>query len=342
MTVIASYCFNFNEVPVFRAVFKISIIDKSELVEIKGNVAVEASAKNFCLKRQEEAKLFIVLYQNDRSSDFLRSGALIEDVQRTYGSDAVVAIHTNETFSRARALELGLSLLSGDDLVLFMDVDMIFHPRSLQRVRQNTVKEKSVYFPIVYSLYNPRLLNRTYPDNYSFFSDDIVDEDSGFWRQFGFGIVSLYKSDYVGLGGLNLLISGWGFEDVTFYDNAIKSSLRIVRSVDPNLIHVYHSIECDINLDAAQKTTCLGTQANMLGSLKQLQKVYERYEEVIFFVHFFLKSIENPSEGILCSSPKKYLEHNNIPKFIPEVAAIKYGWHRTHGWLHSGVFVQYG
>ncbi|KAJ3641045.1 hypothetical protein Zmor_027571 [Zophobas morio] len=237
--------------------------------------------EDVCLKRQEEAKLFVVLYQNDRSSDFLRSGALIEDVQRTYGSDAVVAIYTNETFSRARALERGLSLLSGDDLVLFMDVDMIFHPRSLQRVRQNTVKEKSVYFPIVYSLYNPRLLNRTYPDNYSFFIDDIVDEDSGFWRQFGFGIVSLYKSDYVGLGGLNLLISGWGFEDVTFYDNAIKSSLRIMRSVDPNLIHVYHSIECDINLDAAQKTMCLGTQANMLGSLKQLQKVYERYEEVV-------------------------------------------------------------
>ena len=61
MTVIASYCFNFNEVPVFRAVFKISIIDKSELVEIKGNVAVEASVSCYlCFKLPRETAIMYV------------------------------------------------------------------------------------------------------------------------------------------------------------------------------------------------------------------------------------------------------------------------------------------
>jgi chondroitin sulfate synthase len=231
-----------------------------------------------CIKQGEETRLFVILY-TEKVEDFNRSSVLIENTQRKYSSSGVTVMTVNETFTRARALEHGLKLLAHDDLTLFIDVDIVFDTKSLLRIRQNTVKDKSIYFPIVYSLYNPKLLNKSYPlDDYAFFNSAIVDEDNGFWRQFGFGIVSLYKSDYVTLGGLNLLISGWGSEDVTFYDEAIKSKLKIVRSVDPSLIHVYHSIDCDINLDVFQRNMCLGTQASMLGSLKQLQKLYKKYE----------------------------------------------------------------
>jgi chondroitin sulfate synthase len=231
-----------------------------------------------CIKQGEETRLFVILY-TEKVEDFNRSSVLIENIQRKYSSSGVSVVTVNETFTRARALEHGLKLLAHDDLTLFIDVDIVFDTKSLLRIRQNTVKDKSIYFPIVYSLYNPKLLNKSYPlDDYAFFNSAIVDEDNGFWRQFGFGIVSLYKSDYVTLGGLNLLISGWGSEDVTFYDEAIKSKLKIVRSVDPSLIHVYHSIDCDINLDVFQRNMCLGTQASMLGSLKQLQKLYKKYE----------------------------------------------------------------
>jgi chondroitin sulfate synthase len=231
-----------------------------------------------CIKQGEETRLFVILY-TEKVEDFNRSSVLIENIQRKYSSSGVTVVTVNETFTRARALEHGLKLLAHDDLTLFIDVDIVFDTKSLLRIRQNTVKDKSIYFPIVYSLYNPKLLNKSYPlDDYAFFNSAIVDEDNGFWRQFGFGIVSLYKSDYVTLGGLNLLISGWGSEDVTFYDEAIKSKLKIVRSVDPSLIHVYHSIDCDINLDVFQRNMCLGTQASMLGSLKQLQKLYKKYE----------------------------------------------------------------
>jgi chondroitin sulfate synthase len=231
-----------------------------------------------CIKQGEETRLFVILY-TEKVEDFNRSSVLVENIQRKYSSSGVTVMTVNETFTRARALEHGLKLLAHDDLTLFIDVDIVFDTKSLLRIRQNTVKDKSIYFPIVYSLYNPKLLNKSYPlDDYAFFNSAIVDEDNGFWRQFGFGIVSLYKSDYVTLGGLNLLISGWGSEDVTFYDEAIKSKLKIVRSVDPSLIHVYHSIDCDINLDVFQRNMCLGTQASMLGSLKQLQKLYKKYE----------------------------------------------------------------
>lgn len=223
--------------------------------------------EEICIKSGEQTRLYVVLYKED----FEKSDKLIRGVQLKYRESGVSVVYINEEFSRAKALDCGLNLLSDEDLVLFIDVDMIFDTKSLQRIRQNTRKGRSVYFPIVYSLYNPQITNRTYL-NFS------IDQETGFWRQFGFGIVSLYKSDYRDLGGFNLLISGWGFEDVTFYDNVIKSKLKIIRSVDPGLVHVYHSINCDINLDEAQKNMCLGTQANILGTLKQLQEIYQKYK----------------------------------------------------------------
>ncbi|XP_044262489.1 chondroitin sulfate synthase 1 isoform X2 [Tribolium madens] len=227
--------------------------------------------EDVCIKQQEETKLFVILYQSEGFED---SRGAIEGLQRRYSDSGVSVVYINETFSRAKALEYGLKFLSDDDLVLFIDVDMVFDARSLQRVRQNTAKARSIYFPVVYSLYDPKITNWSFPDGFT------IDEESGFWRQFGFGIVSLYKSDYRKLGGLNLHISGWGFEDVAFYDTAIQSELRIVRSTDPGLVHIYHPIKCDINLDTNQRNMCLGTQANMLGGRKRLEEIYRRHKHL--------------------------------------------------------------
>ncbi|XP_001807794.1 chondroitin sulfate synthase 1 isoform X2 [Tribolium castaneum] len=223
--------------------------------------------EDICIKGGEETRLFVILYQ---SVGFEASARAIEGLQGRYLNSGVSVVYVNESFSRAKALENGLKFVSDDDLVLFIDVDMVFDARSLQRVRQNTVKGRSVYFPIVYSLFDPRITNRSLG----------IDEESGFWRQFGFGIVSIFKNDYKKLGGFNLNISGWGFEDVAFYDTAIQSDLRIVRSADPGLVHVYHPIHCDINLDSNQRNMCLGTQANMLGSRKQLEAIFRRFRHL--------------------------------------------------------------
>lgn len=225
-------------------------------------------------------KLFVILYHNDDSpTDFDKSVRLVRNFNSKYNS--ITILRSNETFSRGRALQLGVDHLQNDDLMLFIDVDMIFTSDAIERVRKNTVLNTKIYFPIVYSLYNPKLLNLSLDNlEYSEFSQAMIDDNKGFWRQFGFGIVSLYKSDYINLGGFNLLISGWGYEDVTFYDNVIKSNLKIVRSVDPDFIHIYHSVQCDENLDKEQKIMCLGTRANTLGSLQQLQKIFLKYRNL--------------------------------------------------------------
>lgn len=231
--------------------------------------------------KDEYYKLFVILYYNKKSlSDFDQTVELVNQFNLKYYK-SIQIIKSNETFSRGRALQLGVNHLKNNDLMLFIDVDMTFNNDAIHRLRKNTVINKQLYFPIVYSLYNPKLSNKTYFNSgHLEISQEIIDNYSGFWRQFGFGIVSLYKSDYINLGGFDLKISGWGNEDVMFYDNVIKSKLKIIRSPDPDFVHVYHPVACDQQLDNEQKTMCLGTRASILGSLKQLQQIFFKYKDL--------------------------------------------------------------
>ncbi|XP_018579421.1 chondroitin sulfate synthase 1-like [Anoplophora glabripennis] len=238
--------------------------------------------EDVCLKEKEYSRLYVVLYRNDDSpTDFEKTARLLEDVSRKYDDSEIRVIRSNDTFARGKALQLGVNALSDEELLLFIDVDMVFDRKSLERVRRNAARGRAIYFPIVYSLYDPALSNKSYTDaDHEAFTSDCIDEETGFWRQFGFGIVGLYKSDYLALGGFNLMISGWGYEDVTFYDNAVKSGLRIARSVDPDLVHVFHSVRCDDHLDIEQKSMCVGTRASTLGSVGRLQSVYLRHRDL--------------------------------------------------------------
>nr|CAI5822528.1 unnamed protein product [Callosobruchus analis] len=230
-----------------------------------------------CILRGENTSLHIILFKNESSpEDFTNSLKLVKDLNSRYQQVGVRVVTSNDTFTRGRALQSGVELLQNEDLMLFIDVDMIFDRSTLERVRRNTVLKRKVYFPIVYSLYNPKFLNEY--TNISGISQIIIDETHGFWRQFGFGIGSLYKSDYIDLGGFNLMISGWGYEDVTFYDNVVKSGLKIVRAIDPGLVHVYHNVHCDEHLEMGQKVMCLGSMADTMGALRTLQKLFLKYK----------------------------------------------------------------
>lgn len=54
------------------------------------------------------------------------------------------------------------------------------------------------------------------PDKFAFFMQ--IDEEVGYWRAFGFGIVSMYKSELLMAGGLDTSILGWGQEDVDLFE----------------------------------------------------------------------------------------------------------------------------
>lgn len=265
--------------------------------------------EDIVLRSDETVSLIVVLFLDAESPlDYENSQTLIHHYKGLYGKDIRLVAMGENTFSRGAALTEGLKECSGDDLVSFIDVDMMFNHISLRRIRINTVKYNQVYFPIVFSQYNPEVV---YGDDYNRFKEEItettegvaeenavevkseielanlkysgdVDDDYGYFRVYGFGILSIYKCDFERVGGFDLSIKGWGMEDVQLFETLIKSNLTVYRIADETLVHIFHSVECDSNLERSQFLMCLGTKASTYGSDKHMTYYMLNHPEVLW------------------------------------------------------------
>ena len=233
------------------------------------------------LHAKENVRLNIVLFDSTDDTALQKTINLIMHYQQRYGANKIELIEANGAFSRAKALKLGSSDTKPNALLLFMDVDIVMDRDVFQRVRLNTRQSIQVYFPIVFSQYDPEpfcentSLDKCVTDYRDF------QNDYGSWRQFGFGIASVYKSDLEAVGGFDTSIQGWGKEDVDLYQKFLNSNLTIFRSVDPGLYHAFHPVSCDPALEPAQYQMCLGSKASGFRSTQQLAKIFYSNPELL-------------------------------------------------------------
>lgn len=271
--------------------------------------------EDIVLKTNEAVSLIVVVYLDTNNPlDYKNTENLVKYYVDLYGKDIRVVSMGAETFSRGAALTEGLKLCSDDDLVFFIDVDMMFNFDTLRRIRIHTIKYHQVYFPVVFSEYNNEVVNS---DDYNKLigdtvaeeptfdemdeNDEIVEEEikserelinlkytkeisneNGYFRQYGFGILAMYKCDFERVGGFDLKIKGWGMEDVQMFETLIKSNLSVFRTADDSLIHIFHAVSCDKTLERPQFLMCLGTKASTYGSEKQMIYYMLNHPEVLW------------------------------------------------------------
>ncbi|XP_078033668.1 chondroitin sulfate synthase isoform X1 [Augochlora pura] len=233
--------------------------------------------EEICLTSDQRTALLVVLYHHTTENSFNQTIDLIEQLKYKYRSASIDILPASGQFSRARALELATSRLRNDDLMFFVDVDIVFTEAALYRIKANTLLGRQIYFPVVFSQYDPKIVGKRGRDMFA------IDETSGYWRQFGFGIVSLYKQDYRAVGGFDLSIQGWGKEDVDFFEKAVKSSIKIFRAADRGLVHVYHDVECSKDLSEVQLSMCMGTKADTYAGMETLAKMIYQNPEILRF-----------------------------------------------------------
>lgn len=232
--------------------------------------------EDVCLRRKESAHLIVVLYHSDSGgeddSDYQRSVDLFVRYQRRYGADRLELVHADGAFARGRGLELGAQRCRPDALLFLVDVDIMWTAGSLLRIRLNTRQGQQVYFPIVFSQYDPGPVCKEQPQHCQCSQSQgcIIDPknfhpSAGYWRQFGFGIATMYRSDMVVVGGFDLSIQGWGKEDVDLYSKFIESNMTVFRAVDPGMNHIFHEIVCDPGLDPAQHVMCVNSKTQSYG-----------------------------------------------------------------------------
>lgn len=262
------------------------------------------------IRSDKHTDLLVVIF-GDNSILRKHLKPLIE-LNNKYRNQKINYIHLNQDFSRGVALDTASrsSYISDNDIILFIDVDMVFSQVTLDRIRYNTIQSRQVYFPIVFSEYEPSEENPPYDTHFN--KNVEVTNNTGYFRQYGFGICAIYKSDIFDpdINGFDRDITGWGLEDVKFLERLVKvgkrktfhlentsemlpeynrtkhdeRQLSIFRAPDPSLIHVFHSIFCDRSLDPAQYTMCLGTKANTIGSTHYMEQLFLSNPENVNFI----------------------------------------------------------
>ena len=194
--------------------------------------------------------------------------SVIESLRSKHPNITIRIIIKQELFARANALQIGVTHTREGVILLFVDVDMAFSNSFLHRVRLNTILGRQAYFPIYFSQYNsaPKCeLQRNC-------SQFIFRPTYGLWRYFGFGMVSIYKQDFVKIGGYDLTIKGWGQEDISFYESSLKN-LTVFRAPDPGLIHIYHNKSCSPTLTPLQYEMCLGSKFDIFNHQRILSNI---------------------------------------------------------------------
>ncbi|CAK9293485.1 unnamed protein product [Gordionus sp. m RMFG-2023] len=261
--------------------------------------------ETICLKNKIETSLLIVLFKTPQdikreelnvdlnstninlTTDTESTITLIDKLREAYRdySSLMNILQVKGEFSRGLALEIGASQYVSQDLLFFIDVDMIFDYDFLRRVRYFTKLNESIYFPIVFSQFNPDFtygndsINKRKLPSYLYENVDNssstntrdlhsfkVTAKTGTWRSYGYGIVGIYKYDFTRVGGFDMGIFGWGKEDVDLFDKCIAKKYDVIHAPDPGLIHVFHDSICPPTLNNDQFIMCIKSKSSTLGN----------------------------------------------------------------------------
>ncbi|XP_059541233.1 chondroitin sulfate N-acetylgalactosaminyltransferase 1 isoform X2 [Myotis daubentonii] len=188
-------------------------------------------------------------------------------------------IQLNGEFSRGKGLDVGARFWKGSNVLLFFcDVDIHFTSEFLNTCRLNTQPGRKVFYPVLFSQYNPGIIYGHHDAVPPLEQQLVIKKETGFWRDFGFGMTCQYRSDFINIGGFDLDIRGWGGEDVHLYRKYLHSNLIVVRTPVRGLFHLWHEKRCVDELTPEQYKMCMQSKAMNEASHGQLGMLVFRHE----------------------------------------------------------------
>ena len=220
--------------------------------------------ESLCLKKSEACGLNLVVYgKNDAESTLKKLNIL----KLTYPEARLNITQGIGKFSRGRALDLGMERLPSSSLVFLCDIDMIIKHDFLNNCKRNAIQGKQVYYPEFFKYYN---MDYVYHFSRKSQGIPIINRKHGHWATYSYGMLCLYKSDYISVGRFDLSIEGWGGEDVSLAKSILRRDLEIFRAPEPFLLHQYHDKVCSAHLTPLQFSQCISSRNEDIADRSQL------------------------------------------------------------------------
>uniref|UniRef100_A0A3B5Q3L9 Hexosyltransferase n=1 Tax=Xiphophorus maculatus TaxID=8083 RepID=A0A3B5Q3L9_XIPMA len=246
--------------------------------------------REVCVRQDGQVHLTVVYFGKEQMSEVRTNFSLLNHILfKNY-----TLLQLDEEFSRGRGLDVGARAWKGGNVLLFFcDVDIYFTADFLNTCRLNTQPGKKVFYPVLFSQYNPALIYGS-PEHIPPMEQQLViKKDTGFWRDFGFGMTCQYRSDFINIGGFDIDIKGWGGEDVHLYRKYLHSNLLVVRAPSRGLFHLWHEKHCADELPPDQYRMCMQSKAMNEASHGQLGMLFFRHE---IEAHLRKQKLQNPKK----------------------------------------------
>ncbi|KAM4706947.1 chondroitin sulfate N-acetylgalactosaminyltransferase 1 [Discoglossus pictus] len=232
--------------------------------------------REVCIHQDGRIHLTVVYFGKEQAQEVK---AILENTSKAANFKNYTFIQLNEEFSRGKGLDVGARAWKGNNVLLFFcDVDIYFNAEFLNTCRLNTMPGKRVFYPVLFSQYNPAIIYGHHDAIPSIDQQLVMKKDTGFWRDFGFGMTCQYRSDFINIGGFDLDIKGWGGEDVHLYRKYLHSNLIVVRTPVKGLFHLWHEKRCVDELTPEQYKMCMQSKAMNEASHGQLGMLVFRHE----------------------------------------------------------------
>ncbi|XP_027862054.1 chondroitin sulfate N-acetylgalactosaminyltransferase 2 isoform X2 [Xiphophorus couchianus] len=153
--------------------------------------------REVCVQRDRQVHLTVVYFGQEGLQEVKSS---LEKMSREETFSNYTLIPVDEEFSRGRGLDIGANAWkNGDVLMFFCDVDIRFSLDFLNTCRLHAAPNKKVFYPVVFSLYNPAIVYGSLELAPPIEQQLIHKKDAGFWRDFGFGMTCQYRSDFLNI-----------------------------------------------------------------------------------------------------------------------------------------------
>jgi hypothetical protein len=184
----------------------------------------------------------------------------------------IYIVMLNEPTNHMDGLRTGANSRIGraEVLLLLANVDLVITEDGLRRCRYHTTLGQMVYYPMVFSLYDPHLIyevihKETIP---SVQNQLRIDHDKGRWQQNHYGVSCQYRTDFLAMSN-DLGLDTWQDADQTLYTKYIQSVYKINRAPDHGFFQLYHPRHCAA-VSQERFKQCMLRKAYSAGSHTQL------------------------------------------------------------------------